>query len=824
VTRGAPTQYSVSGGAPKRGRFLWRLRTGGACLFAALVVGSLAVQMASAQEPSVRLPDVFKNTTSPSKSSFPKTKDGMFGPKAKIDRAQPIYLQTDRLVYDEKNNRVIAEGNVEIYYNNYILTADKVVYDQSLNKLTAEGNAQLKDPNGSVTRADRFEATDDFRDAFIQSLSVVTMDESRIAAKSASRKEGNVTEFQDGKFTPCRNEPGQPPLWCVGARRIVHDQEKATITYQDAQFQLLGIPIFYLPYFQHPDPSVKRQSGFLAPSYSNSSTLGFSVEVPYYFALAPNYDFTFRPTYYTDRGVLWQGDFRHRLENGRYSIDFAAIDDETSPNADVDSVLGNWRGSLQTKGQFNLGSWWKYGWDITLESDESFRRTYKLDPILQTDRVNVAYLQGLSERNYFAANFYHFGGLFLTDTEVANAYVLPVIDYNYIVGTPVLGGELSFNAHARALTRTDGSDNTHAVVQADWKRKMVDPIGQVWTPFANVRGDVYGFANAADPTDPAKTIADDTVLRGTGALGLVYSYPFVAHTANATHVIAPTAQLVARPSNYNQQRLPDEDARSLIFDDTLLFDIDKFSGYDRYETGTRANVGLEYTLQTAGGLYARAVFGQSLLLAGDNAFDDLGLTTSGINVNGQFNFNPLNGLQNDRSDYVTGLYLAPFAGFNLVAQARLDENDWSLRRQDTAVNLNYGPFLAQAAYAFTKFNPLSSTVPNGVLPPTAFVDEQQEVLGTVGLRLTDRWSVLGQLRYDLDDRQAIQDVFQIKYQDECFVLTASYIETFIKNEALDIREDRTVMLRFELKHLGQYNYRTDTLNHYFGDTNQGPRP
>ena len=775
MTRGAPTQYSVSGGAPVRGRALRRLRTVGVWLLGALVVGSIVAQVASAQDAAVRLPDVFKNTTSAGKSSFPKSKDGMFGRKPKIDRAQPIYLQTDRLVYDEKNNRVIAEGNVEIYYNNYILTADKVIYDQGLNKLTAEGNAQLKDPNGSVTRADRFEATDDFRDAFIQSLSVVTLDDTRIAAKSASRKEGNVTEFQDGKFTPCRNEPGQPPLWCVGAKRIVHDQQAATITYQDAQFQLLGIPIFYLPYFQHPDPSVKRQSGFLVPSYSNSSTLGFSVEVPYYFALAPELRLhvpippTIPIAACCGRAISGTG-----LRTA--GTPSTSPPSTTRPRPRWIPQLGNWRGSLQTKGLFSLGSWWKYGWDITLESDESFRRTYKLDPILQTDRVNVAFLQGLSERNYFAANFYHFGGLFLTDTEVSNSYVLPVIDYNYIVGTPVLGGELSFTAHARALTRTDGSDNTHAVIAADWKRKMVDPVGQVWTPFANVRGDVYSFANATNPDDVNLTIADDTVLRGTGALGLLYSYPFVAHTASATHVIAPTAQLVARPNNYDQRKLPDEDARSLIFDDTLLFDIDKFSGYDRYETGTRANVGIEYTLQTASGLYARAVFGQSLLLAGDNAFNDPGVTTSGVNpVNGMFNFNPLNGLQNDRSDYVTGLYLAPFSGFNVVAQARFDENDWSLRRQDTAVNLNYGPFLAQAAYAFTKFNPLSLDGPR-----PAFVDEQQEILGTVGLRLTDRWSVLGQLRYDLDDRTAIQDVFQIKYQDECFVLTASYIETFVR--------------------------------------------
>ena len=209
------------------------------------------------------------------RSSFPKKQGGIFGPTPKIDSAQPLYLQADQLLYDTKNNRVIAQGNVEIYYNNYILTADQVVYDQAVNKLIAEGNAQLKDPNGGITRADRFEALDDFRDAFIQSLSVVTADDTRIAAERATRREGNTTEYERGKFTPCKNDPGMPPLWCIGAARIIHDQRAATITYQDAQFELFGVPVLYLPYFQHPDPSVKHRSGFLMPSYSNSSDARF---------------------------------------------------------------------------------------------------------------------------------------------------------------------------------------------------------------------------------------------------------------------------------------------------------------------------------------------------------------------------------------------------------------------------------------------------------------------------------------------------------------------------------------------------------------------
>ena len=140
-------------------------------------------------------------------------KDRLFTPPAKAAEPLPLYMQADQLIYESKSSRVIAQGNVEIYYNNFILTADQVIYDQNLNKLIAAGNAQLKDPNGSVTRADRLEALDDFRDAFVQSLSMVTHDETRIAADKAVRREGNVTEFERGRFTPCRNDAGMPPLW-----------------------------------------------------------------------------------------------------------------------------------------------------------------------------------------------------------------------------------------------------------------------------------------------------------------------------------------------------------------------------------------------------------------------------------------------------------------------------------------------------------------------------------------------------------------------------------------------------------------------------------
>ena len=609
-------------------------------------------------------------------------------------------MQADQLLYDTKSSRVIAQGNVEIYYNNFILTADQVVYDQSTNKLVAEGNAQLKDPNGSITRADRFEALDDFRDAFIQSLSVVTTDDTRIAAQRASRREGNTTEYENAKYTPCKNEPGMPPLWCISATRIIHDQLAATLSYQDAKFEFFGVPVLYLPYFETPDPTVKHRSGFLMPSFMNSSTLGFGSDMPYLFALAPNYDFTFNPRYWSNYGVLLQGEWRHRLANGQYSVTVAGIDQSKNTTATSDDA--GWRGSVQTKGQFSLSSWWRFGWDVTVDSDDSFRRFYQLDPILQTDRVNTVYLQGMSGRNYFSAKLYQFGGLLLTDTPYSNSWVHPVIDYNYILGSPVLGGELSFTAHARAMTRSDGVDSNVAVLEANWRRKMIDPIGQVWTPFANARGQIYNFSNGTDPLAPLNPLSNDTVALGVAAGGVLYSYPFVANTSFGSHVIEPTAQLIVRQNKVDQTHLPDEDAKSLVFDDTLLFDIDKFSGYDRFETGTRANVGLQYTFQGNRGVYARAVFGQSYHLAGDNPYVDPGLDPTL-----KFNYSPVSGLETNRSDYVAGVYLSPFTGLSFISQSRFDEKDWSLRRQDTSVTASYGPVSGTAAYTFSAFDPVT---------------------------------------------------------------------------------------------------------------------
>ena len=174
-----------------RGGSWRRVAAGFACaLSCALLIVTMTVLTADAAlaQTAGATGDPFAPSSKQKQSSFPK--GSVFGKvDTKIDRSQPMQLQGDQLIYDKAGNRVIARGNVEIYYNNYILTADEVVYDQGAGTLTAVGNVTLKEPQGNIVHADRYTLTDDFRDGFVQSLSIVTQDQSRITADRAIRRE-----------------------------------------------------------------------------------------------------------------------------------------------------------------------------------------------------------------------------------------------------------------------------------------------------------------------------------------------------------------------------------------------------------------------------------------------------------------------------------------------------------------------------------------------------------------------------------------------------------------------------------------------------------
>src|SRR5918998_3855376 len=383
-----------------------------------------------------------------------------------------LLVDAKEIVYDNDRNTIAASGDVQMNYQGRTLQADRVTYDRNTGRVFAEGNARLTDASGTVASGDRFELTDDFKSGFIDSLRVVqtTIEQgrpltTRFSAPRAERAEGETTTFERGTYTacePCKDNPEKPPLWQVKAARIIHDNSERTIYYENATLELAGIPVAYLPYFWSPDPTVKRKTGFLAPRYIMSNTLGTGLSVPFFWAIAPNYDLTISPSLLSRQGVLGEVEWRHRLAIGAYNIRAAGIFQRDS-DAFLDSPLGpgdrEARGSLETTGLFYLNDRWSWGWDIALLSDKWFLTNYgirseSLSALYLKEAVSTLFLQGKGDRSFFDLRGYYFQGLSSSDWQKQQPVVHPVLDYNKRLDGPAgIGGEIGIDVNVTSLTR-----------------------------------------------------------------------------------------------------------------------------------------------------------------------------------------------------------------------------------------------------------------------------------------------------------------------------------------------------------------------------------
>ena len=299
----------------------------------------------------------------------------------------PMLLQATEINYDYVNKRVSAVGSVQIYYSGSTLEADRVIYDETTKRMHAEGNVRLTDANGQITYGDLMNLSEDFRDGFVDSLRLETADQTRMAAARADRSSGDFTVFQSGVYTacePCKDDPRKPPLWQIKASRIIHDTGEKMIYFENAHVEFFGTPMAYFPYLSTPDPTVKRKSGFLYPVALYSSIYGAGIQVPYYWALAPDYDLTITPRLMSRQGLLMKGEWRQRLDSGYYTIALSGI-----YQLDKDYFLNKYhttdypsyrdfRGSIETRGRFAITDKWNWGWDGLLPTDSLYYSDYGL--------------------------------------------------------------------------------------------------------------------------------------------------------------------------------------------------------------------------------------------------------------------------------------------------------------------------------------------------------------------------------------------------------------------------------------------------------------
>jgi LPS-assembly protein len=743
-----------------------------------------------------------------------------------------MLVRAQEINYDYTNERVSAVGNVQLYYGAATLEADRVIYDQKTKRLHAEGNVRLTQADGTVTYGEIMDLSDDFRDGFVDSLRADAPEQTRFAATRAERSGSNITVFHNGVYTACeacQDDPKKPPKWQVKAMRIIHDQAEKMMYFEDARLEFVGVPLVYIPYFSAPDPTVKRKTGFLVPTYSTSSVYGLGVATPYYLALAPDYDATFTPMITTRQGPLLQGEWRQRLVDGAYSIRATGIfqlDKELFLNAGFPTPgYRDWRGSLESSGQFNLSEQWVWGWDGTLLSDKTYLQDYGMQKSLQSTNLLAStpdyalsqlYLTGRGERSYFDARTLYFYGFSTSDDQNQLPVVRPVIDHDYVFKNPVLWGEVELKSNFTSLSRTTANFDpisTQAVLnnlcgpltadpmvknssncllrgvpgnytrfstEASWRRTIVDPLGQVFTPFLIMRADAADIQVDNQPGVSNYIHVGQTDLgRVMPTAGLEYRYPLINVQPWGTQTIEPVAQLIFRPNETGVGAFPNEDAQSLIFDDSNLFKVDKFSGWDRVEGGGRANVGVQYTAQFNRGGNFNFLFGQSYQLYGQNSFALGGTTNTGLE----------SGLDTARSDYVARATYQPNSTLTFTSRFRFSESDFTLQRTELEATASFGRWTTTVLYG-----------DYAAQPELGFLKRREGILANARLKLTPNWVLLGAARYDLFARQISQSQIGVGYIDDCLILALNYITDYAYSGSVSV--NHTFMMQISLRTLG----------------------
>jgi LPS-assembly protein len=764
--------------------------------------------------------------------SFPARPKPAPKPQRPEGQQQQMLVRATEIDYDYTNERVSAVGNVQLYYGNSTLEADRVIYDQKTKRLHAEGNVTLSANDGTVTHAQIMDLSDDYRDGFVDSLHIDGPDDTRFAASRAERSTGNYTIFHNGTYTACeacKDDPTKPPKWQVKAMRIIHDQNEKMLYFEDAKLEFLGVPVAYLPYMSAPDPTVKRKSGVLVPTFGTSTVYGAAFAVPYYWALAPDYDATFTPMITTRQGPLLQGEFRQRLMDGSYTIRGSGIfqldKNVFIQNGTPTAGYRDWRGSIETSGQFNLSDKWVWGWDGTLLSDKTYLQDYGLYRNAQQasllkstpdTALSQLYISGRGDRSYFDARTLYFFGFSTADDQKQIPWVRPVIDHDYVFNQPILGGELSFrnnltsisrdSANFDAVTQTaynnglclptnaDSSvknstncllrgvpgDYTRLSTEWTWKRTVIDSYGQMFTPFFKLRADVADMDIANQPgVSNYIPIGHTDVGRVMPTAGLEYRYPLISVEAWGTQTIEPIAQLVLRPNETQVGKLPNEDAQSLIFDDSNLFKVDKFSGWDRVEGGGRANVGIQYTAQFNRGGNVNFLFGQSYQLYGQNSFALASTSNTGVD----------SGLDTARSDYVARASYQPNSTFTFTSRFRMRESDFTLQRTELEATASFGRWTTSVMYG-----------DYAAQPEIGFLDRREGILASARFKVNPNWMLLGAARYDIINHEISQTQLGVGYIDDCLILALNYITDYAYSGSLSV--NHSFMMQLSLRTLG----------------------
>lgn len=698
-----------------------------------------------------------------------------------------IGFEADEMKYDENGDIVTATGKVKLNRDAWKLTADAIEYNRKTGIVVATGHVITIDPEGNQAFGDRVELTESLRDGAIDNILLVLNDGGRLAATQGTRND-NIISLRRAVYSPCAvvDNQGCPhdPVWQVKALRISYNRIKHRLYYKDASLEMFGVPVFYLPTFSHPDGLAKQVSGMLLPNIEYQRELGIGIGLPYHFAIAPDRDVTVTPHIYTSANPALEITARRLLRDGPIQLDtfftYAQLTEFAADGVTEINRGNRFRGYFGLKGKLQHSPTWSSTFSVRLTTDDTFNRRYGLD---YDDTLRSTYaLERVTSTSYLSISAWSFQGLRPTDLPGESPYVFPLIDYDWRPSEQVLGGRMHIGANSMNLIRTDGQSVQRELAFARWDRSFITPFGTRITGTTMLRGDVYNVIDPNKATLPAYAGQSGIHARVIPVAALDAEWPLAGPALGGTQTITPRVQLVATPSSLDNN-MPNEDSRAIELEIGSLFDLNRFPGYDHFESGTHVSYGVQYALDVPGWAL-RSEIGQSVRVGGTGNEFPRGT-----------------GLSDTASDFVGRTNLKFGSIFEITHRFRVDRHNLAVRRNE--IDLAIGGRQTYATIGYLKLN-----------RNIQLEDLQDRTELRIGGRIAFArfWSAFGSAIIDLttakdnpdvtsNGYQPIRHRIGIEYEDECFRIGVSWRRDYISDR--DFRSGNTYLLSLAFKTLGK---------------------
>lgn len=704
--------------------------------------------------------------------------------------ANQIEFSADTLEYDTNAQIVTAAGNVHLSRDGNRLRADQVTWNRQNGKVVATGNIAVTNPEGDIAYGDRAELTDSLKGGAIDNMLVVLDQGGRLAAKSGTRDENGVITVDHAAYTGCSvtDSDGCPkePSWKITARTIVYNPVRGRISYKGAKLQLFGLPVLPLPAFSNPVGG-HSDNGLLLPSIRYDRVNGFEAAVPYFFSFAPDRDLTVTPHIFSNALPMLEVQYRELNDLGAFQVTAFGTNSRQADDrsfTDVPASSSNqFRGYLDATGTYQFTPNWQASGSIRVASDRTFLRRYDIS---RDDRLrNNVRLERIDRDSYFSINGWAVQTLRLNEDQGLQPIALPEIDYRRRIANPLGQGDvLNIQLNSLAITRTEGQDTQRAFASAEWNIRRVTRWGQELALTAYARGDIYHTSDILATSVPSYRGDPGFEGRAIAAVALDVKWPFIGTFLSGTQRLTPRVQVVASPHVRNLD-IPNEDARAVDLEDSNLFALNRFPGYDRFEDSTRFTYGLDWAISLPG-LTIDANVGQSYRLSSQPSIlpDGTGLT--------------------DRFSDIVGRTEIRFRDFvSFTHRYRLDKDSLAVRRNE--LDATVGSRKTYAMVGYLRLN-------RNITPTLEDLRDREEVRVGGRIAFARFWSVFGAATVDLTDRNEdpysqsdgfdpVRHRLGVAYEDDCLKLGVTWKRYY--QDTGDARAGNSFLLTLSLKNLGR---------------------